>query len=131
MSKNEKNNLLVVCIFVVKATYKPAIKMARKVVAKMTVKTIPTPMPTKVIEAKQEVTPTIMVTPTPAKKSIQQIKKFADTGAITVTAQEGDSFWKIADRVCGTGVLSESIQEQNKYTNQSLQMGDVLMVNCN
>lgn len=106
--------LIVVGIFVAKATYKPVEKKSLSIIS-----------PTKAIEAKQAITPKIEV-----KKSIEQIKKFADTGAIEIVVKEGDNFWKIAKQVCGNGVFADSIKEKNGYRNQSLQPGDTLIVSC-
>jgi len=118
--------LIVVGIFMVKAIYKPVIKSVTKITfPSVTPMPSPTITPTKAAEAKQVTTqkPTV-------KKSIQQIKKFADTGTVEIVVKEGDNFWKVAEQVCGNGIFADSIQEKNGYRGQSLQPGDILMISC-
>jgi len=116
--------LCIVVAFVIKATFKPAVHLAFPSVTSTPAPTVVAP--TKVVTAKQ-----VVAQKTEEKKSMKQIKKFADTGAVVVTVKEGDSFWKIAEKVCGTGAVANTIQEQNGYENVALQPGDTITVSCN
>ena len=109
--------LVLVGIFMIKAIYKPVVKSS--------ITPLPTIVPTKSIEVKQAVTQKPEV-----KKDVQQIKKFPDTGTVTIMVKEGDNFWKIAEQACGNGVFAESIQEQSGYEGRSLQPGDKLTISC-
>lgn len=70
--------------------------------------------------------PTPSVTKTPAKK-LKQITRLADTAGSYIVV-EGDNFWKISKKVCGTGKYFLSIQAQNNA--QDLHAGNQLVVNC-
>jgi len=118
--------LVIVSIFILKATYKPIARVAKIVPTIIAIKPTPSIVPTKVVVAKQIITPTIAI-----KKSIKQIKKFADTGVSQIQVKEGDNFWKIAEKVCGNGIFGEEIQAQNGYKERKLQPGDSLVVSCN
>lgn len=59
------------------------------------------------------------------------VKKLADTfGEYTVIAANGDNFWRISKRTCGTGIYYLSIKEQNGYNDRALQPGDTIVVYC-
>jgi len=119
--------LIVVGIFIVKATYKPVVKVATKIAISPTAALKPsiTVSPTKNDEQKQVIVKKIEV-----KKDIKQIKKFADTGAVDVLVAEGDNFWKIAEKICGRGELADMIKENTGYSEKSLQPGDILSISC-
>jgi len=116
--------LVVVGIFTVKAIYTPT--MIDQVTKSISVKLSPTNIPTKAVMVKKETAPTGEV-----KKSMKQVTKFADTGRVLITAKEGDSFWKIAEKVCGDGLMGESLRQENEYREESLQPGDRISVSCN
>ena len=114
--------LIVFSIFIVKAVYKPAMKNQTA----QSISVTPTLTPTKAVTAKQVITPK-----TEVKKTIKQVTKFADTGIQSILVVEGDSYWKIAEKTCGNGVIAESIKQENGYGEESLQPGDRVVVSCN
>lgn len=68
------------------------------------------------------------ITYCPVVRSVK-FKKATNEPSKTV-AVKGDSFWRIAKRVCGTGKRFEFIKAQNGYRNRTLKPGDVIEVNC-
>ncbi len=67
------------------------------------------------------------VSPTPNKP-----KEFvvSERESVSVQVLEGDSFWKISTRICGTGIYYASIQKANGYVERTLLPGDIISVNC-
>jgi len=118
--------LIVAGFFIVKATYKPVMKVITTKSASVTPTLAPTIVPIKAIITKQVITPKME-----AKKSIKKVTKFADTGAVSIIAKEGDSFWKLTEKVCGNGAVAESTKQENGYGEESLQPGDTIIVSCN
>ncbi|MBI2641012.1 LysM peptidoglycan-binding domain-containing protein [Candidatus Roizmanbacteria bacterium] len=84
----------------------------------------------KMVSPVPETAPTATPAPTAVvKKPLPAIKTLADTsGSNRVTVLNGDSFWTISKRVCGTGVYFEALQERNDY--MSLHAGDEVEVEC-
>lgn len=61
----------------------------------------------------------------------QQVTKLADTAATTeVLVENGDNFWKISKRICGTGTYANAIKAANGYQNKTLKPGAYVNVAC-
>ena len=55
------------------------------------------------------------------------ITKLADTNGEYIV-QNGDNYWKISEKVCGSGKYFESISAENNFI--KLHAGDVIIINC-
>jgi hypothetical protein len=60
--------------------------------------------------------------------SSQKVDTLADTSGGYYTVQNGDNYYKISVKVCGTGKYFESIQAQNNFA--ALYAGDQVVVTC-
>jgi hypothetical protein len=81
------------------------------------VTTIVTPMaPTKAVAMKQ-----------PNDSKLKKVSALADTNGLYVV-EEGDSYYTISVKACGTGIYFESIQYQNE--GKPLHHGDTVTVIC-
>jgi len=88
--------------------------------------------------AEKIISPIITITPnaTPSATLVKEtnklktvVKKLADTtGEIDYQVENGDSYWKIAKKVCGVGNYFENIQTLNQ--NQDLHEGNTIKVIC-
>ena len=69
--------------------------------------------------------------PTPTS-ALTKIAQLANTsGEATALVVEGDSFWRISVRMCGTGVFYRSIQAYNGYTDaDKLHSGETVRIVC-
>jgi len=80
-------------------------------------------------KASLSVKPTIIITKSPIKE-IVKIKKLADTTGYYIV-KSGDSFSLISKKECGSEAFFQSIKEENNYSEgESLQPGDLIIVNC-
>ena len=86
---------------------------------------------------KNIISPIISITPsaTPSaalkkdNKLQNIVKKLADTaGEFTYQVVDGDSYWKISEKTCGTGKYFETIQQLNR--NKDLQSNDSVQIVC-
>ncbi len=93
-----------------------------KVFSKRQVEKFVSPIPTTIT--------TITPTPEVKIKVAAQVKKFPDTGSVKYTVIDGDNYWKISGKVCGNGRYFKSIEAQNGGIYRSLQIGDVITVEC-
>ncbi|MEX0895532.1 MAG: hypothetical protein WDZ94_01175 [Patescibacteria group bacterium] len=65
------------------------------------------------------------------EESIDAISVLANTsGQSEVTAQRGDTFWKLAETHCGTGAAAEAMERANGYRYKQLQAGDIVEIIC-
>lgn len=63
--------------------------------------------------------------------AVKKVATLADTnGKVELTVQEGDSFWKISEKACGTGRYFLDIQSDLGYSNRAIHAGDKLIVQC-
>lgn len=60
------------------------------------------------------------------------IKRLADTdGKISYVVSDNDTFWSIAENICGEGKYAEAIKAENGYGRyKALRAGDTLEVSC-
>lgn len=82
------------------------------------------------LETKEQV----VVTPTPTAVPLirtQQPSEVGQNAGVTVTVKVGDTFWKLAQRYCGSHQYAQSIAAQNGYTNvRRLRDGAHLRIVC-
>ncbi|MEO6509241.1 MAG: hypothetical protein ABIO02_04760 [Patescibacteria group bacterium] len=63
-----------------------------------------------------------------SKTAKPKVSTLADTTGGKYTVKNGDNYYTISVKVCGTGKFFESIQEENNYA--PLFSGDEVIVNC-
>jgi len=71
--------------------------------------------------------PTAFIAKKTPSNNLKKITKLADTAGSYIVL-EGDNYWKISKKVCGTGKYFLSIRAQNNA--QDLHAGDQLVAEC-
>ena len=73
-----------------------------------------------------------LVAAKPKASVLEKIDILADTNSgEVVTVGEGDTFWKLASKYCGSGLLATTLREANGFSvSQLLHEGDELRVVC-
>lgn len=88
------------------------------------------PEPTAVETTQVSASPIASASPKPVVMA-KKVKTLADTnGKIELTVQEGDSFWKISEKICGNGKYFLDIQSSLGYSDRAIHPGDKLVVTC-
>lgn len=84
------------------------------------------------IEQKKQTVESNPATPTVTAPISSAPTQAANEKETTIVVQPNDNFWKISNRICGTGVYYLSIQAANGYDTglRSLHEGDSIKVKC-